>query len=111
MAPASEAPATNPRPSSEASQPALPFREASGARPAEASKKLFTINQFASLTAEIAENPDRAPEIRKRYGITDAQHHAESQRWTEDFAANGELRQRYFGIVRRYREYLKNQKR
>jgi hypothetical protein len=73
-----------------------------------ASGKIFTLNQFASLTAEIAESPERVADIRRKYGVTEAQHQAESQRWTEDFAMNSELRQRYFGVVSRYRSYLKN---
>ncbi len=75
--------------------------------PAHTAGKIFTLNQFASLTAEIAEAPANVTEIRRKYGITEAQHHAESQRWTEDFAMNSELRQRYFGVVARYRSYLK----
>ena len=84
----------------------MPFQAARDVPPAP-NAKIFSINQFASLTAEIAQTPERAAEIRHRYGITEAQHHAESQRWTEEFATNTELRQRYFGIVQRYREYLK----
>ncbi|MBL9020555.1 MAG: hypothetical protein JNL21_00085 [Myxococcales bacterium] len=69
--------------------------------------KRFSINVFASLTAEIAEKPGDVDAIRRKYGITDAEHHEESQRWTEDFAQNEELRKRYLGIVQRYRGYLK----
>lgn len=69
--------------------------------------KRFSINVFASLTAEIAEQPSEVEAIRRKYGITEAEHHEESQRWTEDFATNEELRKRYLGIVQRYRGYLK----
>ncbi|MFO0619489.1 MAG: hypothetical protein U0414_43275 [Polyangiaceae bacterium] len=75
-----------------------------------AATKIFSIQQFASLTAEIAVNPERIAEIRSRYGVSEAQHKAESQRWTEEFATNTELRQRYFGLVQTYREYLQKQK-
>jgi hypothetical protein len=69
--------------------------------------KRFSINVFASLTAEIAEKPSDVEVIRRKYGLTEAEHHEESQRWTEDFAQNEELRKRYLGIVQRYRGYLK----
>jgi hypothetical protein len=69
--------------------------------------KRFSINVFASLTAEMAERPGEVDAIRKKYGVTEAEHHEESQRWTEDFANNDDLRKRYFGIVQRYRGYLK----
>jgi len=72
--------------------------------------KIFSLNQFASLTAEIAVYPDRTADIRQRYGVTEALHLAESKRWTEEFATNTELRQRYFGLVQTYREYLQKQK-
>lgn len=73
-------------------------------------QRIFSLNQFASLTAEIAANPDRIAETRQRYGVTEAMHLAESQRWTDEFASNAELRQRYFGLVQSYREYLLRQK-
>ncbi len=91
-------------------QAALPFarpQPAPIAHPPSTNAKIFSINQFASLTAEIAEHPVKVEEIRRKYGVTEVQHHAESQRWTEEFAMSTELRQRYFGIVSRYREYLK----
>ena len=62
----------------------------------------------SSLAIEIAENPSQVAEIRKRYRITEAEHREESQRWTEEFGENADLRERYLGIVLRYREYLKN---
>jgi hypothetical protein len=72
--------------------------------------KRFTINVFASLTAEIAEGVADVDVIRKRYGVNEAEHHEESLRWTEEFSKNDELRARYFGIVQRYRAYLKGRK-
>lgn len=71
----------------------------------------FTINVFASLTAEIAENPGEIEAIRARYGISEAEHHEESQRWTEEFQKNEDLRARYLGIVQRYRGYVQQRKR
>lgn len=71
----------------------------------------FTINVFASLTAEIAENPGEIESIRQRYGISEAEHHEESQRWTEEFQKSEDLRARYLGIVQRYRGYVQQRKR
>lgn len=79
------------------------------AQPAAAGR-IFSLNQFASLTAEIAVYPERTADIRQRYGVTESVHLAESKRWTEEFATNTELRQRYFGLVQTYREYLQKQK-
>jgi hypothetical protein len=69
----------------------------------------FSINVFASLTAEIAENPSEVEAIRRRYGIGEAEHREESERWTAAFDADDELRQRYLAIVQRYRGYVRNQ--
>jgi hypothetical protein len=86
--------------------------QAAPPRPAAAppAPKKFSINVFASLTAEIAENPADADAIRKRYGISEAEHREESQRWTDEFSKNDELRQRYLGIVARYRGYVQQRK-
>ena len=72
--------------------------------------KKFSINVFASLTAEIAENPGDAQNIRHRYGVSDSEHRAESGRWTAEFNHSEELRQRYLGIVQRYRGYIQQRK-
>jgi hypothetical protein len=74
-------------------------------------KKRFTINVFASLTAEIAESPGDVDAIRQRYGVTESEHHEEARAWTEEFNAHDDLRQRYFGIVQRYRGYIQQRKR
>ncbi len=73
--------------------------------------KKFSINVFASLTAEIAENPSDVEAIRQRYGISEAEHREESGRWTAEFNQSDELRQRYLGIVQRYRGYIQQRKR
>ncbi|MBK6517077.1 MAG: hypothetical protein IPM79_20505 [Polyangiaceae bacterium] len=96
-----------------AAREALPFGGQPGpqAAPQPAKAKRFTLNVFASLTAEIAENPADAEAIRTRYGVTEAEHHEESMRWTEEFSKSDEIRQRYFGIVQRYRGYIQQRKR
>jgi hypothetical protein len=68
----------------------------------------FPINLFASLTAEIAEAPANAAAIRARYGITEEVHREESRRWTDAFERDPALRDRYLGIVKRYRSYLQS---
>ncbi|MBL8740266.1 MAG: hypothetical protein JNK04_04200, partial [Myxococcales bacterium] len=88
----------------------LPPTASAGEGPASTGPKKFSINVFASLTAEIAENPSDADAIRQRYGISDSEHRAESGRWTAEFAQNAELRQRYLGIVQRYRGYIQQRK-
>jgi hypothetical protein len=106
-APASSRPASgSPGEAPESHASALPFKQAAQV-PEAGGKKLFNINQFASLTAEIAESPAMVADIRKRYRITEAQHLEESQRWTEEFRENANLRESYLGMVRHYREYLK----
>jgi hypothetical protein len=70
-------------------------------------KKRFTINVFASLTAEIAEAPHEVEAIRARYGVSESEHHEESMRWTTEFQSNDDVRQRYLGIVQRYRGYIR----
>ncbi len=74
------------------------------------SPKKFTINVFASLTAELAEHPELAATIRDKYGVSAAEHVAESEKWTAEFQKNDELRRRYLGIVSRYRQYLVQRK-
>lgn len=99
---------TSPSPGGALTPPQIPAAPA--APLGAAGGKIFSLNQFASLTAEIAVYADRTAEIRQRYGVTEALHLAESKRWTEEFATNTELRQRYFGLVQTYREYLQKQK-
>lgn len=77
---------------------------------AQGGGRRFSINVFASLTAEIAEHPSEVEAIRRRYGVGEAEHREESERWTAAFDADDELRQRYLGIVQRYRGYVRGQK-
>ncbi len=96
-------PLTSP-PKPSPSQPSMPAVTGNAQR-------RFSINVFASLTAEIAEQPTDVEAIRKRYGVTEAEHHDESRAWTEEFQRNDEVRQRYLGIVQRYRSYIQQRKR
>lgn len=85
--------------------PLAPAGAAAAAKP-----RRFSINVFASLTAEIAESPGETEAIRLRYGLSESDHHEESMRWTQEFQQNDETRQRYFGIVQRYRGYIQQRK-
>lgn len=111
VTPSSVTPPSGATPSGEirAAAPTTPGTPFTAAPSPSASNKIFSLQQFASLTAEIAVSPERIAEARQRYGVTEAQHKAESQRWTEEFATNTELRTRYFGLVQSYREYLQRQ--
>ena len=71
------------------------------------SQKRLTLNQFASLTAEIAANPGDAASTRGRYGVTATAHRDEEARWTADFAKDGALKGIYLATFQRYFEYLK----
>jgi hypothetical protein len=110
--PAAAATAAPPLPSPGAATAPLPpgAATAHGDGPPSTGPKKFSINVFASLTAEIAENPSDVEAIRQRYGVSDSEHRAESGRWTAEFAQNAELRQRYLGIVQRYRGYIQQRK-
>lgn len=81
-----------------------------GPSPAPTKGTRFPINVFASLTAEIAEQPANAAAIRARYGLTEEVHREESAHWTAAFERDPALRDRYFGIVKRYRAYLQSNK-
>jgi hypothetical protein len=94
-----------------AAPPQRPLAPAPSAPPSSpTAQRRFTINVFASLTAEIAEEPGEVEAIRKRYGLTEAEHHEESQSWTLEFQKNDDIRKRYFGIVQRYRSYIQQRK-
>jgi hypothetical protein len=94
-----------------ASTPSPPSPPTAATPPTAPKKKRFTINVFASLTAELAENPADVEAIRQRYGVTEAEHHEEARAWTDEFNANDDVRQRYLGIVQRYRGYIQQRKR
>jgi hypothetical protein len=112
--PASPAAASQPieAPVARATPPGTPTASAKDAAPATAATAAtrFPINTFASLTAEIADNPAQIATIRERYQLTEADHLEESRRWEEAFSRNAELRQRYLGIVQRYRGYLQQRR-
>lgn len=71
----------------------------------------LTIAAFASLTAELAEHPGDVETIRKKYGVSEADHQEISRTFTHAFRQDEELRQRYVAMVRQYRGYLQAAKR
>ena len=85
----------------------LPFSVAGGAaKPGAAAGSRFTMEQFASLTAEISAAPTKIGEVRARYGLDEASHRAEAERWQRLFAADKDLFARYTEAFQRYREWL-----
>ena len=90
----------------------LPFHPQAGhaptaapAAPAAGATRL-TLEQFASLTAEIAVNPRGAAQIRARYGFDEAAHRAEAEEHNRRFAADKALYARYMELFQAYREYV-----
>jgi hypothetical protein len=55
----------------------------------------LTLEQFASLEAELRCHPDRAGAVRARYGMNAADFAAERLRWAHRFLGDAELTQRY----------------
>lgn len=66
----------------------------------------FTLEQFTSLTAEIAVAPATVAQVRGRYGLDEASHRAEAEEWGRRFAADKELFARYSALFQIYRDWL-----
>ncbi len=69
----------------------------------------FTVEQFASLSAEIAVNPAAVAQVRARYGLDEASHRAEAEAWNRRFSADKELFARYGALFQSYRDWLSKQ--
>jgi len=104
--PPPKAPPPPARDSSPAARDSSPPERSSAppAPPREAPR--LTIEQFASLAAEIAVSPGHAHEIRGRYGFDEAGHRREAEQWNRRFSADGALYQRYTGLFQTYRDWL-----
>ena len=94
-----------------AAPPATPAAPASApvgaAAPAAAPRATrFTLEQFASLSAEIAVKPAAVAQVRGRYGLDEASHRAEAEEWGRRFSADKELFARYGGLFQSYRDWL-----
>ncbi len=93
----------------------LPFRSTAGPAPAPLAPAAvaapsraarFTLEQFASLSAEIAVAPAAVAQVRGRYGLEEASHRAEAEEWGRRFAADRELFVRYSALFQSYRDWL-----
>lgn len=95
----------------EPARPAAPAPTAAAAPPAPASPASqraarFTLEQFASLSAEIAVAPAAVAQVRGRYHLDEASHRAEAEEWGRRFAADKELFARYGALFQSYRDWL-----
>ncbi len=66
----------------------------------------FTLEQFASLSAEIAVTPSAVAQVRGRYGLDEASHRAEAEEWSRRFNADKELFTHYGALFQSYRDWL-----
>ncbi len=66
----------------------------------------LTLEQFASITAEIANGPTGATDVEQRYGFDSDGYVREKQAWAKRFDASPTESERYAQLVREYREWL-----
>jgi hypothetical protein len=99
QAAAAAPPPVAPAPAAAPVAPAAPPPSAPGATK-------LTLEQFASLTAEIAVSPRAAAQIRARYGFDEAAHRAEAEEHNRRFNADPALLARYMELFQAYREYV-----
>ncbi|APR87050.1 Hypothetical protein A7982_12399 [Minicystis rosea] len=71
----------------------------------------LTLEQFASLSAEIAVAPQSAAQIRARYGFDEAGHRAESEAHNARFNSDKALYNRYLELFQSYRAYVSRSRR
>jgi hypothetical protein len=71
-----------------------------------ASTSRLTLEQFASLSAEIAVSPGSSAAVRARYGLDETLHVAETGLWQRRFSADKDLFTRYSDLFQRYREWF-----
>jgi len=69
-------------------------------------KPHFSLEHFASMSAEIAHHPERVDDVRRRYGLTREQHRDEAARWRALFDASPRQAERFTALVDQYRAYL-----
>lgn len=99
--PASPPPAAKPGPSAQSNTPS-PHPAAAQLAPR------LTTEQYASLTAELSERPERAGEIRARYFVAqEAAWTALQAEWQQRMMADPRLRQRITELVAHYRGWHK----
>src|SRR5262249_45974384 len=72
-----------------------------------ASPRELTIEQYASLSAELSLSPEQAPAILAKYGIPSVEERRALDRaWGVRFAADSELQNRWQALQAHYRQWL-----
>jgi hypothetical protein len=111
--PAAPAPAPAPAPAAPAAFPpqaaaAPPPQQPGLAVPAVlgASSSRLTLEQYASLSAEVAISPGTSAAVRARYGLDENAYVAETGLWQRRFSADKELFTRYSALYQSYREWF-----
>jgi hypothetical protein len=84
---------------------ALPFRADVQEPPSRRMGRL-TLEQFASLAAELAVWPAAVPQVRARYGLDEAALRGEQALWQQRFSNDRELFARYAALFQHYRDWL-----
>lgn len=105
------APSTAPLPPIVAgSSSVLPFRPAPTAAPPSpagpAPRTRLSLEQFASLAAEIAAAPSRIAEVRARYGLDESSHRREVEAYHQLFSAHEDLYRHFGALFQSYREWF-----
>ncbi|MBW2525492.1 MAG: hypothetical protein JRI23_15000 [Deltaproteobacteria bacterium] len=71
----------------------------------------WQVNHYASLCAELAEQPDQTAAIRRRYGVPDdAAEQQVHEHWHAKFVEDVETRKEWQRLLKEYREALARQK-
>ncbi len=81
-------------------------RDVSTARRSQAVKPKLSLEQFASLSAEIGVYPDQRAAIEKRYGLDHDSHDREKGAWALMFLDDEALTQRYTDKLSAFRAWL-----
>jgi hypothetical protein len=98
----------------------LPFKPTEGAAPPKPSalstpsaplRPRLSLEQFASLAAEITVAPAKAAEVRRRYSLDEASHQREAQAWNQQFSNDAELYRRFGTLFESYRDWLSRTRR
>jgi hypothetical protein len=86
---------------------ALPFGKSTAEASQAAVTPQLTLESYASLCAELAVHPERAPEILPRYHLPDAvTRQAVDAAWQRRFAAHPDTQQRWSELCASYRAWL-----
>lgn len=89
--------------------PQTPPSSPGGPAPADgqaATVEGMTVEQYASLCAEIAVKPTQSAEIEKRYRLSSAARHKLDAAFRERFARDGALQSRFKQLAQQYRAWL-----